>query len=216
MTILDFHTSIRELVNIGQGQYYPPETIDIHINTSLKDLYRQEYQHFEATQQITDTLGFYKKTSGLIVLVNGEGDLPTDYYHITGAESLDSQDNARPCEVLKDAHWTNRKHSAGFAPSTEYPIARQSGSAKIEALPSSIAKLRIFYLRRPATAKYAYTVSASGTGFVYDEGNSVQIDWPEIDHPRIQLKVLGLLGLSLRDPDLMRNENIAKSQNENA
>lgn len=216
MTIEDLHLSIRELLNIGQSQYYSPEVIDIQINTAIKDLYRQEYAEFESTQKITDKLGFYKTFTTPIGLdENNQADLPGDFYHLTGLEVVFNDDSVKNCETLKDGHWFKRKQSVAFAPSNEYPIARQIGSSKIEVLPESAAKVIMYYLRRPAVAKFGYTVNESGTGWIYDVAKSTQVDWVEIDHPRIQDKVLGLLGLSLRDDDLVRHESVKKNQNNN-
>lgn len=204
MTIQELHDSLRELVNIGQGQYYPPEVIDTQINTSIKQLYKIQYDHFEATQEITSTLGVYKTTSALLAVTNGFADLPADLYHLNSVLTSLSGLSEREAEQLTDAEWYARKTSSGFAPSVEYPVIRQEGITKIEVLPTTLNEARVLYLRKPATAKYAYTVSESGTGIVYDESNSVQIDWPEVDHPLIQDLALKLLGKALRDDFLMK------------
>jgi hypothetical protein len=215
MTIKQFHDSARQLMNIGQHQYMPPEDIDLQLNNAITDTWRQEYKHFEATQEISDTLGFYKKISNPIVLDEfGQGDLPTDYYHITGAEAIMDNDDRVECEFLKDGYFVKRKHSVDFGPSETYPIARQIGAKKIEALPGSVKSIVVYYLRKPATAKYGYVINPDGTTWTYSLATSTEVDWPEVGHTMIQDKMLGLLGLSLRDADLMANETRRKNQNE--
>lgn len=217
MKINEFHNSARQLMNIGQGQYMPPEDIDLQINNAINDFFRQEYKHFEATQEISDTLGFYKTYTDPIDLdVDQLADIPEDLHYITGVEGYLEDDTIVEIEVLKDGHWLKRKHSKGFGPSSVYPIARQIGSLKLEALPVTIKKVKIYYLRKPAVAKYNYTVDGSGTGFIYNETGSVQVDYPSIGHPQIQDKTLTLLGLALRDEPLMRNESVRKQLNEDA
>ncbi len=215
MTIQEFHNSARQLMNIGQSQYYSPEDIDLQLNNSINSFYRQEYKHFEATQEISDTLGFYKKSTAPITLDGSlQADIPGDLHHLTGMEGYLEDDSVVEIEVLTDGYWLKRKHSKGFGPSTIYPIGRQIGSLKVEALPVEIKKVKLYYLRKPVTAKNAYTIDPSGTGFVYNESGSTQVDYPSIGHTQIQDKMLSYFGLSLRDADLIRNEVVRKQQNE--
>lgn len=220
MNIDVFHKSLRTLANIGQGQYYPPEDIDIHINNALKAVYAQDYKHFEATQEITDTLGYYKATSDPIELVDGIIEAPADLYHLTGVEAIMSDDSRVSCETLADSYWFNRKHSKSFAPSIEYPIARQIGLEQIEALPVAVEEefevpavigiksVILLYLRKPDEAKYAYVVNPSGTGWTFNAAGSIEVDYPEIRHNKIQDKALLLLGIALRDNTLIGGESI--------
>lgn len=228
MRIDEFHDNIRSLANIGQSQYMPPETIDLQINNAIKDLFRQQYKHFEATQEISDTLGFYKKKSDPIAVTAGQSDLPSDFYHLTGIDVIMDDDSVVECEVLTDAHWPKRKYSEAYAPSTRFPIARQIGASKIEVLPIPVAaegenpaivgakSVVIYYLRRPADAVYGYTINATQTGWTFEQGSSVEVDWPEIDHTRVQNKAIGSVGVLLRDNILIGTETVEKNQNENA
>ena len=217
MTIKEFHDNIRLIANIGQSQYFSPEDLDLMINNAIKKFYEQEYAHFEATQKISDTLGFFKSISAAPVTLdaNGMANLPTDMYHLSSVEAI-LEDNSRgSIELIKDSAWLNRKHSAGFAPSTDYPIARQIGMSKIEVAPigtGNVKEIIMYYLRSPATAKYGYTPNASGTGWTYVEGDSTQVDWPEISHNSVMDKALGFVGTALRDRTLIGSETVQKSQ----
>lgn len=221
MRIDQFHNNLRELANIGQSQYMPPETLDLQINNAVKDLFKQEYKHFEATQEITDTLGFYKKKSAVLA-VDGEGQatLPADFYHLTGADAILTNDTRRELEVLVDAHWPKRKFSSAFAPSDLWPIGRQIGANVIEVLPlpaegvSGVKSVVVYYLRKPADAIYGYVPTGSGTGWTYQQGSSVQVDWPEVGHNEIQAKALHSLGVLLRDTILIGNEGVKTQLNE--
>ena len=215
MTIKQFHDSARQMMNIGQGQYYPPEDLDLALNNAINGFYNQEYKHFEATQYISDTLGFFKKVTDPITLdSNNQGDIPTDLHHITGAEVILDNDDRIECEVLKDAYWLKRKHSKAFPPSDEYPIARQVGSLKVEVLPANAKSIILMYLKKPAIAVYGYDVDAGGSGWVYNQAKSVEVDWPSIAHTDILNKMVSILGIGLRDPDLIRTETVRRQQNE--
>lgn len=226
MTIKEFHDSIRELANIGQSQYFTPEVLDGFINDAVTDMFRQEYRHFEATQEISDTLGYYKVESSPLALdESSQAVLPANLYHITALEGILTDTKRASCEQLTDSEFLGRKHSFAFAPSLLYPIARLIGSSKIEALPvqvkegaevttEGVTKLVVFYLREPATAKFGYTVNSEGTGWVYKASTSTQVDWPKISHTAIRDKAIGLVGTTLRDRTLIQNESVRKNQNE--
>lgn len=228
MKIDEFHDNIRTLANIGQSQYMPPETIDLQINNGLKDLFREQYKHFEATQEISDTLGFYKNKSGSINVSAGTGQatLPSDFYHLTGIDVIMDDDSVVECEVLTDSHWPKRKYSEAYAPSPRFPIARQIGASKIEVLPLPVAAVGetpaivgaksvvIYYLRRPADAIYGYIVNPAGTGWIFQQGSSEEVDWPEIDHTRVQDKAVVNVGVILRDRVLIGNESVKKTLNQ--
>lgn len=219
MTIDQFHSAIRELMNPGQGRYFPPETIDIAINNSIKDFYRVDYVHFEETQEITDTLGFFKAFAQSVVS-NGNIDLPGDFFHATDTEAVLSDSTQAPLTMIKDGFWTIRKNSNGFPPTATYPIGRQF-ARKIEVLPVvslgvvGVASINLHYLRKPAEVKFNYDESA-GYGYVYVAAGSVDPDWPEIDHPRILMKALGYLGIPVQSQTLLQVEQIKKVSNNNA
>lgn len=227
MRIDQFHDNIRSLANIGQSQYMPPEEIDLQINNAVKDMFSQEYKHFEATQEITDTLGFYKKKSDPAV-VDGEGQavIPADFYHLTGADAIMSDDSVVELDMLSDSHWPKRKFSGAYAPSAKYPIGRQIGALLTEVLPLAVAAVGetpaiigvksvvFYYLRRPADAKYGYVPNATETGWAYEQGSSVEVDWPEVGHSAIQDKAISSVGVILRDNTLIANDTVKSQQNE--
>ena len=226
MLINEFHNSLRSLLNIGQGQYFPPEDIDLHINNAVLAMYGEDYKHFEATQEITDTLGYYKTESAPLPIVDGFIELPANFNYLTAIEAVMTDGSKASVEELKDSEFLTRKHSTAFAPSIIYPTGRQVGLKKIEALPLpvaasegvpavvGIASIIIYYLRKPQKAIYGYTPNAGGTGWVYDVGKSIQVDYPETKHNKIQDKAQLLLGIALRDNTLISGENIRKKGNQ--
>lgn len=206
-------------MNPGQGRYFPPEDIDISINLAVKDFYRQEYIHFEETQEITDTLGFFKAFVQP-ALSGGNADLPADFYHLTDIEAVLSDSSKAPLHEVKDGAWSERKNTAGFLPTAKYPICRQF-ARKLECLPLpatdivGVLSVNMYYLRKPSEAKFNYS-DADGYGYVFVPAGSVDVDWPEIDHPRILLKALGYLGIPTQNINLEQMEMMKKQANNNA
>lgn len=225
MTIKEFHDSIRQFLNIGQSQYYSPEDIDLQINNAIQDFYRKEYSHFEANQEITDTLGFFKMSETL-TLEDGFFDLPDNWVYTTELIAALSDNTEAQLEQVPDSEWGKRLSSKAFPPDLEFPIARYAGNKKIEAKPLYVAaqsggektdgvqKIELLYLRKPLKAKYGYDTSSDGTSFVYSSGESVQVDYPEIDHPRIMTRALKYLGISVKDEVAIQAPQIVESNSE--
>lgn len=226
MTIEEFHNSLRELINIGQAQYYPPESIDVWINDAISDKFRKAYKHFEASQKITDTLGFYKAVSTALELdVASQAAIPADLFHVTNIEAVMTDGAKVGCELVTDSEFLIRKNSKAFAPSLIYPICRLIGTSKIEVYPIQIVDQQVvttegathvilYYLREPLKAKYAYEVNPAGTGWIYDESGSTDVDWPTIDHPLIRDTALVYAGIALRDQALVGSKTVKMNQNE--
>jgi len=213
------HSSIREQLGIGQSLYLSPEEIDRQINKAISDMFLQEYAHFEATQEITDTLGFFKKKEDKDADSNGIVEYPSDYHFVTGLQALISDTDIRPLELVPDSEWAHKVVSKGFPPTAEYPVARYIGENDLEVRPiktteiAGVAKVRFFYLKKPAIAKFDYTVSTDGKSYVYAAGTSVQIDFPDISHAEIERKALAYLSINVGNQMATQVEQIKKVTN---
>lgn len=212
MTIEEFHIDVRRSLNPGQGRYFTPLEIDSAINKSILDHFKDDYKRYEETQEITDTLGFFKKFIQIDV-VSGSITFPDDFIHTSEIEAVLSDSSTRPFVEIKDSSWSRRKNSKGFGPTPLFPMCRQYEN-KMEVLPISgpvvVSKVNLWYLRRPAVAKYNFD-EVMGYGFAYKDSGSVQVDWPEIDHSRILLKALGYLGIPTQNTMSIQAEQIKKA-----
>jgi len=214
MTIQEFHDTIRTLMNPGQGTFFNPEEIDRCLLLAINNLFTQQFKHFEETQQITDELGFFKadNANSPALVTGGYCNIPDDCYYITNLEAVMSDNSVVFLDLITDGAWTRRKNSSGFPPSKDYPICRKTGS-RLQVLPVvssgviGVAKVNIFYLRKPATPKYNYT-EVDGYGFAYQDSGSVQVDYPEPTHPLIIEKALGYLGVPSGNNTLVSLEKI--------
>ena len=209
--IREMHENIREQLNIGQAQYFPPEAIDSAINSAINKLFNQEIKHFEANNIITHSIGHYKtKSATAVPVTDGVSTIDSDYMYLTDIQVTLSNDSVTFCEILKDSEWSARVDSEAFAPSNRHPVARIIGGGKVEFLPSTVKSARYYYLRKPAVAKYGYTVN--GTSIIYDPNTTVEIDWPAISHDKIQDKAIGFLATVLRDQFLAQKESLEVNQ----
>jgi hypothetical protein len=237
MLINDIHKFIKFLKNQGQNIYHTPEQIDDAINRASLDLFRQEEKKFEEKQQITDTIRPFKKTYYPALDSSGVYALPSDYLRMTNLEGVVSDinivspledawqycdedlnvDDEDPVDVdveidlVEDSTWVSRKRDSVAPPNSEYPIARLAGS-NLEITPTTV-RPRMYYLRYPVKAVWAYTMSGDGRSFIFDEGNSTDLDWTEISHNEIIEKTIGYLGIALNDQMLVQYEQLQKRNN---
>lgn len=237
MLINDIHEFVKFLKNQGQNIYHTPEQIDDAINRASLDLFRQEQKKFEESQMITDTLGDFKKTADFTLVTSGVYALPTDYVRLTNIEGIISSDsliptiedsweycdsalqNAIPDEevididveidLVDDSSWVSRKRDKVAPPVAEYPICRIVGKT-IEIMPTSV-RPRVYYLRYPVKAVWAYTTS--GRDYVFNQAGSTDLDWSEIAHNEIIEKTVGYLGVALGEQVLMQYEQLQKRNN---
>jgi hypothetical protein len=215
MTIDQMHDNIRDLINPGQGRYFDPPTIDSAINMAVLDRFKEEYTRFEETQEITDTLGFFKSDPTPLSLTSGIATLPSDFVHLTDIEAVINDGSVSPISIVNDASWSLKKDSAGFPPTALYPVGRQS-QKKIQVLPlpasgvHGVASIVIYYIRKPLDALYNYTIVDGGYGFAFNATGSRNVEWPDVDHNRIILKAIGYLGLPIQNQTKITSEEIKK------
>jgi hypothetical protein len=84
------------------------------------------------------------------------------------------------------------------SPSETYPILNlesySSGQMVLQAYPESATpNISISYLRRPAAPQLIYTMS--GRQVVYDDANSIQLEWSDVSIEKIIQRSLGMLGV---------------------
>jgi hypothetical protein len=237
MLINDIHIFVKFLKNQGQNIYHTPEQIDDAINRASLDLFRQEEKVFELNQIITDTLRPFK--SKLIYSTTASSyDLPSDYIRATNvshvysnAHTLSDEDKYEYCDadisedpnstdvssiekeidLITDSDWIKRQDSLIVGPTLKNPIARIYGSS-IEVLPNTVKPI-LYYLKKPVEAKWAYTISGDGRSFIFDEANSVDLEWGVISHNEIIEKTIGFLGIALKDNVMMQYEQYKKGSN---
>ena len=90
-------------------------------------------------------------------------------------------------------------------PTTTNPIYTEIGT-NFKFFPASLTSVKIIYFKAPAEAKWAYTGD-----LVYDAGNSVQLEWPLNDYNDIIYRTLGIIGINLKDGDLIRVSQTVKN-----
>ena len=95
-------------------------------------------------------------------------------------------------------------------PSATAPIYYEIGS-NYKLYPSSVSSIKVSYIKNPQTLKWAYTGS-----LIYDAVNSIPannaaLEWGDTDVYEIIYRTIGIIGINLKDGDLMRVAQVVKN-----
>ncbi|MEJ7644276.1 MAG: hypothetical protein WKF87_06755 [Chryseolinea sp.] len=211
---MKFIEDIHELVNFLAGKNIatkqPPEKIDMVLYEVVIDLFNGYYDNYVKTQKISDYLLPFKRTSTL-VMTAGIAELPATYQHVRALRS----DLGKKIDIVEDKFWDGRVNSKVCPPSVPNNII-----ARIE-VPESDSLKRILqvvpvqgsvvleFFKAPDKPKYAFTLT--GTRYVYDEENSIDVEFSPLLFNDIKKRVLSGLGINLRDRDLTNYSEQAKA-----
>lgn len=162
-------------------------------------------QSYQVTKKISaDLQPFVREVES--VLVNGEFDLPDSFVYPT---SLRKAKDGRDIEILDDDKIAQRFSSLVKPITPEFPVAEITGSG-YRVYPNTLTKYYLKYLKLPLKPKYVTTLE--GDDEVYDDVNSVDLEWGEIAVNEIVNRALAILGLNVKDTQIQQFANYQKQQ----
>lgn len=204
------HQRFITLKRQGQGAYHSPEEIDRFFNDASNDKFKDEKKLFEANGYISDDLRNFK-TSETVTFTAGFGPLPTGYAYRTNAATIVTPPALpQKVEIVPEGEWIERINDPIAVPSATDPICAIRD--QIEIYPSSVASIKLYFLRRPATMVFGYTEDGDGNA-VYDSGSSTDCDWAE-EEAQVDIIIRALTvyaGISLPDSVMIQAKQIKKS-----
>lgn len=198
--IKEIHDQINLLTTKGRTGYHSPGDIDIAVYKASKDLYNLYFKEFEANNALHDSLRPFA-TNPTVIALNGSGQytLPADFIHDIGEITSGSTDVM--VDVVDRAALALRRADALVPPSASYPICTFY-ETYIQFYPINITNVKFSYLKKPVQPVYAYTI-VSGRA-VYDDTNSVDVEWNETDIGEVMVRTLSMLGVNLEDMKLVQ------------
>lgn len=211
-----FIKDINDLVEFLAGKNiatkYAPEKIDLKLYEVSLSLFNSYYDHYAKTQKVSRFLmPFLRKKEQDVTA--GRCPVPGDFEF---NRRLTLHDGTR-VELIEDHFWDKRAERKLGGPSLIRPIARiedlggDDPELSFEILPETgIDKLVIFYFKTPIRPKYAYT--KPGTRYIYDDGNSIDVEWSHLLFPELMLKTLNGLGINLREQQVIQYTEQMKQQ----
>jgi len=230
MNINEIYELIRFVSNKAQSGSFTPEQFNLAVNSAQLSLFMERYNNpaeyqpgqpiprvaYEMTQKISDDLRVFKKLIDLTLDSNGQGTLPPDYIHATSMrfnyiiqkKKVITQIE-RSIDVVDDDKLGDRLSSNLVMPTKRYPIATFYDTY-IQFNPKDLRIVKFTYLRQPLDAIWAFTTVNDRP--VYDPVNSVDLEWHPLTHNEIIVRTLSLVGINLREEQLLQYAEMKKSQ----
>lgn len=168
---------------------------------------------FQITQNITDDLMIFIFKTNLFLKKDGTVNLPGDYIHYTSIRhsvfDKDKKTKEIDVQVIDDDKIGYVLNSSIVAPTIKDAVCsfygrKSNGTSEkyLEIFPKEIQKLIFTYLRKPVTPKWAFSI-VNGRP-VYNPGDSVDFEYPDIEHNRIVIRILSFVGINLREGQLQQ------------
>lgn len=215
MNINEIYKLVSYMVDKYQGAYLAPDDFNMAVNAA-----QRQYLNFLTGETAEFNQGSRRPSGGFSNDVTTGGSLsnflkegtltittqlaaqPTDFYKISAMRTTDDDYAIKRVGSDKVYAYINNPIDT---PTLTDPIYTEIGS-NFKFWPASLATAKIVYFKKPVDAKWAYTGD-----LVYDSGNSVQLEWPENDHMDIVYRTLGIIGINLKDGDLIRISQTVKN-----
>ncbi len=197
--IKEIHDQINLLTTKGRTGYHTSSEIDIAVYMASKELYNEYYKEFEKTNALHDSLSPFTTNPTVITLTNGQYTLPTDFVHDLGEITAGANDVM--VDVIDRAAIARRRSNTLTPPSAEYPVCVYY-DGYIQFYPTTITNVKFAYLKKPVQPVYAYTISNGRD--VYDDTNSVDVEWIETDLAKVTTRAMSVLGINLEDLKLVQ------------
>jgi hypothetical protein len=224
MTIDEVYKIVTYLVDKYQGTYLSPEDFNSIINMA-------QSQYLESLVDGTGNVNSNNKNSPAGLIVNSAiSDRLSKFYteapltvtagvapkpaNMNTATSLRTSAN-RPIKKVFDDNLANHLVNPIDAPTNTDAIYMEFGD-NFKFYPSTVAAPILGYIRNPNTMVWAYTgnlvYSAAGGPSVVPTTGSVQPEWGDADMNEIIYRAIGIIGINLKDGDLLRVSQTIKNE----
>jgi len=210
------------LANKEQRGYITPQEFNLFANQAQMDIFEQYFydtnqfgripgnnsSHSDPLDILEDKLDIFHTKQPLTSNVSS---LPNDYYrHI--ALFTDDNSNIQKLSV-KEAMQVSQGPLT--SPTLKRPIYYIDNNNQINVLPETITSGSFHYYRKPAIASWSSYLIGSE---LYDSNNSVNFELHPSEETKLVIKILGLAGITLKDPALYQiagaedNKNIQQEK----
>jgi hypothetical protein len=206
MTIEDVHKWINFIADKSIDNYFTSDEIDRSLDRAQIAYFNSEYSYYALAEKLQDSLSPFKVTYNFLTSDTPSGviTLTSDYMYMTGGYVtvvINGNTRNKSLKILSEDEVAYRLESKLRPVSTSKPFAtiygKVSGITLIQLYPKTSMAGTIFYLRRPAVPKFAYT--QVGRVITYDPTNSVQLEWGESEIGEIMIRALEYLGVNAQD-----------------
>lgn len=196
--IKEIHDQINFLTTKGRTGYHTALEIDQAVYMASKWLYDFYYKMFDENNSLHDSLRPFTSDPTIIALTNGQYVLPLDFIHEIGQITSGSTDGM--IDTVDRAALAKRLSNNLVPPTVNYPIC-VFYQTYIQFYPINITNVKFSYLKKPIQPVYATTILNGRE--VYDDINSVDVEWNEVDIVKVTTRAMSVLGINLEDMKLV-------------
>jgi hypothetical protein len=225
MNINDIYKVVSYLVDKYQGTYLSPDDFNMVINTAQRqylNFLTGETAEFNQSGRRGTAGGFSNDvtTGGSLSVFLKESSLaitdqlveqPSDFYKISAMRTIDDDYQVMRVGADKVYAYIN---NAIDNPTLINPIYTEIGT-NFKFWPNSLTNVKVVYFRKPAEARWGYNPDTlEYNGSIYSPDNltgSTQLEWPENDLNDIIYRTIGIIGINLKDGDLVRASQLVKN-----
>jgi hypothetical protein len=219
MNINEVYKLVSYLVDKYQGTYLSPDDFNMVINMA-----QYQYLSFLADDTggpnrnpknpvgmstsavVADTLSTFLMEQNYGV-TNQLALKPTGLFKTIGFRTSD--DN-HPIRYVSSDKLASYLGNAIDPPTNTEPIYYELGN-QYKFFPSTISLVRITYIRNPQELKWAYTGNLEWDSAKSVPANGVSLEWGDTDVYEIIYRAIGIIGINLKDGDLMRAAQLVKN-----
>ena len=235
LSVYSVYTALKDLANKDQRGFVSPDTFNslaqpaqMMVYNDMLDSIRRKRRmrqgqvdggfHLSSLKRLKEDISIFAIDSPITFGIGGVTEKPDNFAYSISAEKTDGT----PIDILFDEQKLNFiKRSTLAAPTESSPLLLMSNSLQI--FPSTVSNITLRYYKYPAgvdsdgliTATlptYAYTTINNLDTF--DPVNSVDFELPEYYMPYVLIEMGRMIGLNLRDQDVLRYSQIAKKDND--
>lgn len=222
MTLFEIYELVKLIANKDfDGNIVTPERFNQLIKVVNIELFRNKYglpeefqpgrpiplEHVDVSLKNTDDLKRFRVSLVNTPVTSGLLPYPSNYAHrdtivYNFAKNINLVDTVLPreVEILREGQMAERRGNYTKQPTTQNPcgVVRVDG---IHIYPTTITAVDFYYFRWPVNPEFIYT---QGDGYItYDSSSSVEFEWGVDEQYTLTKMILSLVGINLREADLI-------------
>lgn len=203
-------------INKYTGSWYTIPELEQLVDRGQIAYYSDIKAKYATSQLVKDILSPFRTSYNFTTQVSGVIIIPDDNYldllDIQIYFNISNRVVYAPVKLVNEDERAIRLNSQINPVTITSPIGEQISKKTFRLYPVGTYNGNVTYLRRPVAPVFSYTV-ISGRVIVYDNTTSTQLEWRETEIVPILLKSLRIIGINLRDNEVLGFSEQATSLN---
>lgn len=197
--IQTLYSRVNFAIKKGLSGSVSPDKIDQEANAEVNNLWLKYIDSYGKTQKINLFFNPFERIEAVTGLTGTtEGTKTVVNCHKYPVEVVTASGNLLVTK-LTIGEYNDRFNHPNKPPTANYPICKFVGTTMFVA-PN--VDVKVTYIATPVDLKFAYTLS--GDDYIYDDVNSVDIEFDKVWHDHIVNRVLANIGINMREPQVIQ------------